>query len=608
MRYYSSDYRANLEKEIIRTRDSVGHPNYTVRISSASSPVEGNSIKNECLATATDAQSRIAYVMSRLGQLSNELANFYASTDNIADSVYGAAQDINQIITEASNALLRIDNVLNGVGQYHGQPVTSKNLKAAGFKNEKYDEIKETIRNNIIEGQKKYGCLNFELTSDYLHRIIQKLENNNSLSQYEKDNINFFSFYFLENIKKNNIAYRVKSLPILNDLYKCHVLNRYDEFYCAADLPDETRNACIAIYEFLNPSAKKIVDVFFERAVNSPNCNALNDYARKNVEIIKYDLYTADSKLRFLVLSYLPELTLTGISTGETAKYDHDTKSLFLNMHQDPENPSNLDCSFFHEFGHALDDLLCEDMVVPLAKDIFYLSTDYRYEMLADFRSNMKTVLSDYGYTFKQEELSELLDFIISKESINISTEDDPDYYKKLLPRKWTKKMKNAYSDLRDYYGYRNYIFEESGEEAFYTEIKPGFIDDSEETIIAGDLIGALTNNKLGSVGDSHAINPYDPETFGGKKENSRDDIKNVKALHKLLKKKSYWARHASFISIDGWFDGHTAGTEFFAESFDDRIHGVDQSFNREIFPTAIDRFEKDLDEAVRIAADKQDE
>ena len=548
--------------------------------------------------------------MSRLGQLNDELNNFYASADEAADSVYSAAQEINKIITEATNALIRIDNVLNGVGKYQGQPVTAKNLMDAGLKSQEYNKAKEAIWNNIIESQKKFGCLDFELASDYIHRIIEKLESKDSLSQEEKDNINSFSFYFLENIKKNNMAYTVKSLPIINELYKCYVLNRYDEFSCAVDLPDETRKACVAIYEFLNPSAKKIVDVFFERAVNSPNHESLNAFARKNVEIIKYDLYTADSKLRFLVLSYLPKLTYKGIQSSERAKYDSENKTLLLDMHQNPDNTTILDCSFFHEFGHALDDLLFEDMVVPLQQDIIYISTDYRYELLADFSKNMKTALSDLGYTFKQEEISELLDFIISKDSINISTEDDPDYYKKLLPRKWTKKMKNAYSDLRDYYGYRNYIFEESGDQAFSAVKIPGLIDDSDETIIAGEMLGAITNNKFGSVGHSHAISPTDSESFGGKIENSRDDIKNVKALHKFLKKKSYWSRNhyewLGLFNIDGWFDGYASGTEFFAESFDDRIHGVDQSYNKEVFPTAIDRFEKDIDEAVKNTADNQ--
>ena len=86
--------------------------------------------------------------------------------------------------------------------------------------------------------------------------------------------------------------------------------------------------------------------------------------------------------------------------------------------------------------------------------------------------------------------------------------------------------------------------------------------------------------------------------------DNNKEDIKNVKALKKLLRDKTYWAQNDRdgkmkffFINMGLWFDGEIGNTEFFAESFDDKIHGIDQTENKKIFPSTIATFEHDIEE-----------
>ena len=56
--------------------------------------------------------------------------------------------------------------------------------------------------------------------------------------------------------------------------------------------------------------------------------------------------------------------------------------------------------------------------------------------------------------------------------------------------------------------------------------------------------------------------------------------------------------RKILWVFDDPVIDTRAPGTEFFAQSFDDRIHGVDQTVNKMLFPTAIDDFENTLNDA----------
>lgn len=186
-----------------------------------------------------------------------------------------------------------------------------------------------------------------------------------------------------------------------------------------------------------------------------------------------------------------------------------------------------------------------------------------------------------------------------SKDNVNVSYPDDDQYYKKLISG--NKKVKQAYNSLRNYFGYRDYIVDETNS-SFTVERHPGFIDSYDTTTVAGDLFGAFTNLKLGAVDGSHSLNPGSL---------SEPEIESAKDLKKYLSNNSYWnevgrfttRKILPFVKISDT-DGEAMCSEFFADSFEDRIRGIDQKLNKELFPTAINDFENTLNEATAYVPD----
>ena len=111
------------------------------------------------------------------------------------------------------------------------------------------------------------------------------------------------------------------------------------------------------------------------------------------------------------------------------------------------------------------------------------------------------------------------------------------------------------------------------------------------ETSIINDILGGITNNQIAAVGYAHRPNEKYPYLQNGLPTN-REDIKGPEDLHKGLTDGSYWA---TCNKDNPWLTSDVFCTELFAESFDDRIYGIDQTKNREVFPNGIDMFEDDL-------------
>lgn len=586
MRYYSSEYRTGLKSDIIRAKESVDSRNYATGIKRVQVSVDAHNVLDECLAAAQNAQSRVNHAQERLNALSNELDKFYASTDEVANSVYTTALEINEIIEEANQTLLRLDDALNGVGKYEGKPVSVETLRDAGYKKERLIGLKVTTWDKITADQARLGYANEEMTAILLSRLLDKFNTNKVLYENEQSNIDSLTSQLSKLITNSVIASRVKYLPLLNDLYGYYVSTRYGTYGNAASMPEESRLACVSVYELLNPRAAQIMNKFFETVTKDESLDA--EMVARNINIIKYDLYTAGSRERFLVLTYLPQLHLVNLEDETKSHYSPETDTLFLHMDIDCSEEANADCSFFHEFGHGLDDLLFDDEVAPEYGNSPqpFVSRTYCEDIIGDFLDDMRDVLGNSKELNKN--WTKIKQFVMWKENVNVSYWDDGDYYKKLIS---DKSVENAYKRLREYFGYMDYIFDESG---ITYEPHEGIIDGSPETTVAGDLIGAMTNNKLGAVGDSHAT-VFDDSA----------EINSIKDLKNYLTNKSYWAKNKTYVMRkilwvfdDPVIDTRAPGTEFFAQSFDDRIHGVDQTVNKMLFPTAIDDFENTLNDA----------
>lgn len=592
MRYYSNDYQTKIMEESNTVKESVDESDYYKSISNV---VPYNYVFDasvtECLEAAKDAQTRITKAKKKLDALRIRLDFFYFDANAAATSVCTTANEINQIITEANIILQNLDDALNSTGKYQGRPVTIRSINDAGSSSRYIRLKKKAVWDTVLQLSKDISP-NGELIACLADRLIKKLTNGEPITDNEKSYIDTFAMQITEKVKKEGIACRVRYLPVLNEMYKYYKLNRYDSFVNVLTMPEEPLKACISVYEILNPLAAQVMNSFFEPAMKNSKYDS--KITASNIEIIKYELYTAGTRERQLVLAYLPYLELKALSGDKTSEYDPNSGVISLNMEKDCRTENDLDCGFFHEFGHGLDDLLFENETGPWNRTTRYVSYKYCSDIYDDFYTVFETAVENRGYKLSEKDLSTLYFLLISQDNVNVSKPDDHKYYKKLISG--NKKVKKAYNDLRKYFGYRDYIFDEAGA-TFTIEPHEGIIDMSDETVVAGDLIGGITNNKLGAVGDSHAINPDSP---------SQPEIKNAKDLKKYLTNNSYWTKVKYFTYERVLFvikisdtDGQPLCAEFFANSFEDRIHGVDQTRNKKLFPTAINDFENTLDETL---------
>lgn len=586
MRYYSSEYRRWLKKSVKDVSDSVESHGYKQNIECVQAFTHNQSnCKLQCRSAAEYAQTQMSIVKTKFDVLSSMLDNFYNDANSVSSSVSSSAKKINEIITEANASLIRINDALKGVGQYQGEALSQENLQSAGIDKAKCDTLKKDTWKKILVTEKSYKCIHDIIAHDFVERVIGDYNNGKELSNDDADFMDAMSAQFLKSLKWNNIADRVKDTRLLSDLFNHYKDHRLGPTGKTHDLPAETLEVVADIYETINPKAKLITDNFLQPCYEITNKNAEN--AIHNAMLIKHDLYTADPRLRDLILTCLPNMTLKNQPLNKIACCGGNT--LYLHLEESPLNSNDRCAAFFHEFGHAMDNAALEDFELDSRK-IDCLSDGYYDTLISDAIGSLQQTIKDLGY---EDMETELIEFIISPENVNVATDSNSDYYTTLLPKDWSPEMKKAFKEIRDHYGYYEYTYQSKGGFSYTSkQIEGKICDRSLETSIINDILGGITNNQIAAVGYAHRPNAKYPYLQNGLPTN-REDIKGPEDLHKGLTEGSYWA----LLNKDKpWLTSDIFCTEFFAESFDDRIYGIDQTKNREVFPNGIDMFENDLD------------
>lgn len=587
MRYYSNDYRTRLKGEITRANYSVDDPNYVSNVTDFCSELgnEDPSMR-ECEDAAWNAHRRIYRAKGKLEKLCDELDRFYDSADKAAESVINIAQSINHLVTDAANTLKNLDDALNSTGKYQGRPVTVRSINDAGARYA-LDLRKYNIWKDIVYDLSENGSVNPDAAMFFLNCLKKK----NARGEYcrtEQDYVNTFAMKIKAKVNKGDIATRVRYLPVLSELFNFYKIYRFEGEYDATCMSEETLEACIAVYEILNPKAAQIMNNFFEPAwLEIDYDDALT---ASNIDYIKYDLYTSEPRERRLVLTFLPYLKLCTLTGDDTASYDPYLGVLKLNLGKF----SRSGCSFFHEFGHALDDLLLDDEKGTKDRILNYVSCKYANDIYNDFNTAIDTAIDNLDCKLSKDELFDLNALLKSQDNVNVSKSDDHKYYKKLISG--SKNVKNAYNDLRKYFGYREYIFNEAGAKYGFKQ-HAGVLDITAETSLSDDMFSGITNGKLGAAAGAHTIIP---------EPSSQSEIKSAKDLKKHISENSYWAQ-VEYFTYDRVLkvfkipdvNEQPLCSEFFADSFEDRIFGVDQTKNKEFFPTAIKNFDKTLNGAL---------
>ena len=288
MRYYTSNYRDTIRKQVKGIQNSIDEPHYSLRISPVQVPRSRKDVKQQCLDAANISGSQISYVKDRIDALYDTLDQFYFDVDRAASSVKGTSKRILELVNEANSALQRINDVLKGVGKYQGQQVSVQNLIDAGISVEKCDQLRTEAWTKIMKEENNLGCIHDQVAINFCNRVVQDIRNNTPLSADDEKLFDPMCSKFSEAIKHGKMCTWVKNLPVVKELYDYYVLNRYGTYDKANSMPITTLQACNDLYETLNPRAAQIMNYFFDniQSETTPDEEKMN----YNINAIKYDL------------------------------------------------------------------------------------------------------------------------------------------------------------------------------------------------------------------------------------------------------------------------------------------------------------------------------
>lgn len=577
-RFYGTDYLECLTKEITAAHDCVDPLDYSKNISGITVGSSREGLKSDGISAGRNALSHVNDIRDKFTILQTALNTFYGEVDETSSNILTLAGKLNELMSEANSSLVKICNMLNGVGDYKGVCITADTITSAGIDKTKFAEV----------------------SNDYWVLVID--------TDFDTDNLNDTAVEayvaYLQNRVANGEALSEDDIARLKKIYDYYVRNRFGDTGDVRDMPMQTINNCVDVYELINPDAKYTMDVFFADPI-AQNDEVMN----RNMARIRYATYTADPEYRDIILHYMPDLHIVRYDLDETAYYSgyphfYDwslrNNGLYINIAKDYDEK---DASgnyiedrpfgaFFHEFGHGVDDVT----------DLFGSSSNGMHDMLAgDLRNHMIGALDnansmpisdkekDLIASLSDEERQEVINEIMSYHNSNVipPAGEDEDYF---LP--WNlgdenyDRMTAAYDYLRNYYGYRELEYVGTATQAYdyiYHDPLSDEIKKSPEYGLVNDIVGGLTNNSTGGYYWGHgATMPNDSSVYY-----------NALDLYDGLNNYGYWYTYQPFTPrIPTQHTSH----EFFAESFDHNVQGIDMEPSRAIFENSCDHYDDIID------------
>lgn len=569
MRYYGTEYLNELTKSITAAHDSVGSQDYSSRIRGVKVGSSRIGLKNSGIGAGQRARSHINSVKDKFNVLQTALNTFYGEVDETSSNIVALTDKLDELMSEANSSLVKICNMLNGVGEYKGVCINADIVRSAGVDKQKITEISKEFWVVIIDTEVEGDNLNDDAVEAYVDYLQDSLANRKKLSEDE--------------------------IARLNAIYKYYIEHRYGRTGDLRGVPMQTVNNCVDVYELLDPKAKKTMDVFFADPI-AQNDEIMN----RNMARIRYMTYTADPNYRDTILYYMPSLKIGSYDYEERVHYrgrfylrdwGASSNSLYINIAKDYEEKyytygqyteSKPVGAFFHEFGHGIDDVT----------DLFGYSSDKMYDLLVgDLKSHINEALDNTDRvsisasdrtliaSLSDEERQEVIDYILSYHNSNVvpPAGEDADYF---LPWKIGDenygRMTAAYDYLRNYYGYAELEYVGTADKVYESNSHPPLSDDiknSREYELVSDIIGGLTNNSLCGDYWSHSA-PQDMEDNPEAYHNARD-------LYNALNDYDYWySRDNSHPRTPSSHAQH----EFFAECFDHNVEGFDLEPSKAIF------------------------
>ena len=302
--------------------------------------------------------------------------------------------------------------------------------------------------------------------------------------------------------------------------------NCIEDRYCGGDdvesVSDTRRNIVLDVYGILEPENAEIMNDLLDDITDLDPDNP--EYA-DIVADIEYIVITADPTMRESFLFTAQRIVLNpGYPADQTGNYSYDddpsTPQMgVINLNPDSFNSSDGPyCNFFHEFGHATDNVYareiyggdCNSSLSNMTDDRTGLSM--RDQVIQDVRNEIDNTMINSPITLAPAEREEVLDVVCSNQCFYYSEENreldeasGTDIMTVNYPADWTDDMKRAYTYLIRYYGGQSYEYYYDVE-ADHTHISGVRIggDDPNGMDLSGnqygcvsDIMGGVTNNTI---------------------------------------------------------------------------------------------------------------
>jgi len=552
-RYYGKTYSDELCNSLTKVSGSLCTSKYSSSISKISVQKKRQALYSGCITVASNAYDRVDTARKKIEYLGTVIQRFYGEVDDSALEIIDVANDIVAIVTESNATLSKMCDILQTAGAYSGRVVTPSSLSSVGLDKDKCNQHRRNALEKILNIGIKHNhkTLNELAITEFLNSIKIK---------YEEDPL-----YELteEEVEK------------LNNIYNCYLNNRFGETGDIRDMDMQSVQNLIDVYELLNPEAKEITDEFFHEIL------AWDDpVTTRNVLRVKFSIYTASPEYRDIMLYYLPKINQLRLDNPKS-QYNPYFNVLYVDLSKNydemvmDQNGNYIYVndrpvgSFFHELGHAIDDL--SDLVGCS-------SSGLRESLEKDLSDSMRSYLINWSdtnlyYTLSEKDIQEIIDYMLSSKNPNVDIAGgDGSATKALLPSSWTNGQIDAYFYLRSVYGYRGYILENDGSVSENNDnMKTQYLQDGYNYGILKDLLGGLTNNKIGGCYHAWVL----PDNYSAK-----DLVKIVKDLSSY----NYWK--------DSLIQDHV-DEEFFAEMFEYNVMDIDKTPTQELFNDASDEFRK---------------
>ncbi len=631
----------NYVKHYINT--SINNTNHDYRNSYINQrvPFERRNLKYDSLCVGSDANSHIRSIRDRLSEAMFRLELFYSNVDTVSSVISSSADSIVALLDEVNGAMDRINNALSGLGDYQGKTVSAKNIREAGINEATCAKLKEQFTDSCA------NCIlyNIEDIDQYIDEMKALKDKNGTLSPEEKLRLKYlFDWYakirydqkgFVTNLSeqdlrrfvdvfklldsddltddllnkfmKNDAAVALyledmkalegdipqEDLEKLKKIYHWYADNRFDSNNNDNILKfsDQALQNGIDVFELLCPDAKNTTNTFFSPALDDSDPNV-----QKNILRIKFGIYTASPQYRDVILYYMPDMHLGCYKNSPVGdwyagaggfKYFGYTVGNYVNT--DLSKDYTYDHyfgpfgSFFHEFGHGIDDV---------TKGLGNSSADFNKYIKEGFEDSIDKTLERYNAEHPSdpltpEDMEKLKKFMLGDENNNVLADpDNPDSY--LTPPSWddNPKLKDAYNYMRNYYGYAVVYFDKNGIYHWKngSDGDPLFKSNDYSGAINSDIFGALTNNKVGLARGGHYA-PWmkdTPALFP-------DQNYNNAVLQIEMDTYPYW-----------YLPGGFAGMEFFAESFNMGVQRIDSSPTKIVFGKAYDCYDQKMKEVYK--------